>query len=215
MVRNRFSGAALLCAVLAAQPACAALVHFSDQASFRAAMSYTVTDQFADLAAGSLLAPPLVRGSGAASYRASAVDLAGLGPGQGAEALYVLDSDSASSGNWLGTNFASSALLFSGFGGAVHGIGGSFFGTEFDGMAVNGPLILHTVDAAGGVFDFTFNGGFAGFASDAALVSLTVTSSLPTFATAAALEAGVVPESGMPLLLAAGAGALLLARRRS
>lgn len=212
--------ATLLAALmLAGAGAQAAVVVFTDRSAFQAAMDHTGTDQFTDLAGSGLLPGPVQRSAGALGYQASAVDLAGYGPGQGVDGLYTLDG---SGGNtWLSTNFAGdiAGLRFSGFGAGTRGIGGFFFGTDFDGALATG-LLNFTLEDQSGIFNYAWSGSpssFLAFASDSAVLSLTISAAhgqQGLFATASALEIGVVPEPGVPALLSIAAMAMLLARRR-
>lgn len=204
--------------LLSAFGAQAAIMVYTDRTAYQAAMSHTVVDQFGDLAGAGLLAGPIQRTTGAASYEAGAIDLGGYGPGQGADALYSLEGSGGDT--WLSTNFATSALQFSAFGSGTRGVGGYFFGTDVDGAQLGGILNFVLQDA-GGVFNYAWSSGgpdsFLAFASDSAVLSMTITAEQgqqALFATAQTLEIGIVPEPGSVALLSIAGLAILLARRR-
>lgn len=204
--------------LLSASGAQAAILVYTDRAAYQAAMSHTVVDQFGDLSGAGLLPGPVQRTTGGASYAAGAVDLAGYGPDEGADALYSLEG--AGGDTWLSTNFATSALQFGDFGPRTRGLGGYFFGTDVDGALLAG-ILNFAVQDAGGIFNYAWSSGgpdsFLAFASDSAMLSMTITAEQgqqPLFATAHALEIGIVPEPGSAALLSIAGLAMLLARRR-
>ncbi len=205
-----------------ANHASAAVMVYTDRASYLAATSQSASDVFADLAPGSGQPGPLARSAGSYGYQASAVDTRNLGPGQAGDYVYAVDNGAG--GSALSTNFASSYLRFDGFGTPVNAIGGAFFATDFFGGPLNTPLTFQLTDASG-TFDYVFGGGtpggFLAFVSDSVLASLTVVSDqslVDQFVTVGELSLGLaapaeVPEPGSMLLLGLGALALAGSRR--
>lgn len=202
----------------AAAPASAAVVTYSNQAAFTAAVFQPVVGTFGDLAQGALPGPLARTG-----YQANVRDNLGLNGQDGAEDFFVLDNGAG--GNWLSTNFAANTLVFSNFAPNVRAIGGSFFSTGIDGAVLAGQTLLLSLTDASGTFDFVLNGlnssSFRGFTSDSAIVSLSLTGIQGrdfNFATAGSLILAEVPEPGNLALfmLAALCGlAVRLSVRRS
>ena len=214
-LRTRIS-VALLGAMfsLTAGSASAAVIVYTDQDAFRAAVNYVSTDHLDGLTGG------LLAGSYAgAGYLARAVDPLGYPADEHADALFGVDNGAG--GNWLGTNFATSVLSLDGLGANVAAIGGFFFGTDTDGARAPGALTL-TVRDASGLFGYVFDpaaaGGFIGFGSDSAIEALSLVAqqgATPLYATIGQLDLGVVPEPGPLALLGVAALALAASRRRA
>ena len=217
----RLTQLAAVCAVTlacVASQASAAVMVFTDRASYQASIGMTASDSFAALPSGAVIPGPLARSAGGYAYQASVIDTAGLGPDQGATDFF--GADNGAGGTWLSTNFATSFMQFGGFSAPVRGVGGTFFSTDFFGVVTGAALTFRLVDASG-TFEFVQAGGapdgFLAFISDSLIESFSVVSDqtqVDQFATAASLELGVIPEPGSMVLLGLGALALVGARRK-
>jgi hypothetical protein len=190
--------------VLATGSAQAALTVYTDRASFEVASAAAAVDTFDDLRAA-FIPSPLLRSAGSFGYRVSAVgDFLPLASGPG-EA-------------WL-TTISLVPVTLGSFSGGVTAAGGNFFATSFDGAVLDRSVTVLATDA-GGTLSQTFTGaapgGFIGFVSDQALVSLVISVAGPgAYVTLNDVALAAVPEPAPAFALLAG-GALLLAlgRRR-
>lgn len=212
------AAAALLAAATATQ---AALVVYTDPASFAAAIQAPGLDDFDALPAGEAIATPLDRTAGAYAYRIAVdPDTSFVGDGSPVPPGLVLAAGSAAD-RWLSTNASADTLRFFQLSGA-RAIGGQFFGTDLDGLAASGTTIdLLATDAQGSQslrLTGATPGSFVGFVSDTALVSLSVLASQaagPVWVTANNLQlAAAVPEPQAGLLLLAGLAVLGAVTRR-
>lgn len=156
-------------AMVSAVSAQAAIVVYTDEASFLAAITAPATDGFEDL---SLLNPtpaPLTRSVGSYGYTASIAD-----------DFYASGTDAD---RWLSTNIATETILFDSFTGGVSAIGGFFFGSSADFSYVPGATLNFSVSDGSSVLltslaDATTN-SFLGFVSTGLLGSLAVTTVQP------------------------------------
>lgn len=191
---------------------------FTDFSSFVSAMGPYGADDFDDL--GPVLSAPISRVAGVYSYEAAATS-------EPLNFLFSLEATPGSSDLWLSEETAGTGILFSGFGSAVRGIGGFFFGTDFGGTAVDAPVYLRAEDVHGTVYTATLNQAsptsFFGLLFDHQVATLFVSMSNPgvDYATVNDLVlaegATRVPEPASLLLLVSGATLLLhsVRRRRS
>jgi len=204
------AAAGLLTASAAPQ---AALVVYTTQASFLAAVSSPGVDTFTGLSITDATASPMLRSAGSYSYTAtSTTSFYGAG---------------SVSNPWLSTNSATDAITFSGFSSGVNAIGGLFFGSDISGLFANGTVVLTAVDSLGATSTQTITGAtlssFLGFQSTGTITSLAVSSVSPNSTvwptvdnlTLATSAVAAVPEPGTWALMLGGIGVLWhLARRR-
>lgn len=217
-LRRAVSVATALVVTAAALPTVAsAQTTFADFTSFLAAVGPYGLDTFDDL--DPITSGPTDRTAGGYGYQIAAA----------AAPLNMLFSLEATPGNtdlWISEETGGTGITFSGFGSAVRGIGGFFFGTDFGGAAIDAPVILRAEDVHGNFVETTLNqaspNSFFGVLFDHQLATLSVRmrDSDITFATANDLVlaegATRVPEPASLLLVAPGAALLLMreARRR-
>ncbi len=188
---------------------------YSSLSSFTAALSTTGTDSFDDMPQQTFTPTPIVRAAGGFGYTASAASgFFSVGP--------VGDV-------WLSTGNFDEIITFNNFLPTVRGIGGFFFGTDFDGAFVPGQRISLVATDANGVNTVslisTTTSMFFGFISAGAISSLTVTAPQPDLETfnfptvnnlvlGSGLPSTSVPEPRSFALVAAGLAAVLLLSRR-
>ena len=195
----------------AASASQAAFVTFNSLAAFNAATITQGTDTFNNLAIASTPSP-LLRSAGAFGYRASVT-----GPFSG---LFFPAGTAADV--WLSTNSAPDSVVFDLFGANVKAIGGLFFGSNILGDFAAGNILLEAFDSSGSVSTTLINPStstFFGFATNATLLSLRVTSAPAAGAmlwpTINDLRLGTVPTPGTMALVALALLAAAGVRRRT
>lgn len=182
----------------------AQLTLYTSQASFNAATSGPVVDNFDDLSL-ILYSSPQGRTAGAYSYSVSATGgLYGAGTGGG-------DA-------WMSTNNAAVTMTFDTFSPGVLAIGGFFFTSNISGAFAAGDITVVATDGSGNLSHTVINSAttsFVGFTSLTGITSLTVTAVQPAggfiWATVNDLTFAV-PAPGAAAVL--GLGGLAMARRR-
>jgi len=200
-----------------ALPSTAAVVVYTDQASYESALGASIaSDSFNDLALGDALAGPLARQAGSTGYMARAVPLV---PDLGAEDFYPV---SPGSNTALSSNFANATMVFDQF--SVRGLSGQFFSSVLGGVLQAGSLNLVLVDQDGS-FNYNLASGiapsFLGFISNGNISALSLSADQPVgdFSYAAVDDLGLsvtspVPEPTAASLTLLGLGLLLVAKRR-
>jgi hypothetical protein len=193
--------AAMLAFVSATAPARADITVYTDQAAFLAAVTSAGVDTYDDLDLQSY-PDTLDRSAGAYDYQVYSLNaLFGVGmPGD----------------HWLSNAVHSAPIVFSNFSGGVHAFGGNFFNTDYDGIPMDGNVVLTAID--GTALTFTLEGAtrssFLGFVSSTPLSSVVLgTDGNPDWATADNVVLAV-PEPATSAMLLAGIGLLGVAVRR-
>ena len=193
---------ALLCTAAASQ---AAIFSVTSRTTFEA-LGASATDSFPDLIINTDLGVnSLARTVGSFSYTASTESSFFVVPVAGAIALSV--------GNYTDT------ITFSGFGNAVFGFGGNFYGTNIMGELRSGALTAVAYDINGLSLSSAVAGNstsaFTGFRSDVALDRVVISVTAPNsdvYVTAD--NVSLVPEPSSSLLMLGGGVMLLLGARR-
>jgi hypothetical protein len=212
-LRRAVSVATALVVTAAALPtAASAQTTFTDFASFLTAVGPYGIDTFDDL--DPITSGPADRTAGSYGYQMAAA-AAPL------NMLFSLEATPGSTDLWLSEETGGTGITFSGFGSAVRGIGGFFFGTDFGGTAVHAPLLLRAEDVQGHVYETILlsaaPSAFFGVVFNHQLATLRLSLSNPDFDFATVNDlvlaegATSVPEPASVLLLAPGA--MLLWRR--
>ncbi len=126
-------------------------------------------------------------------------------------------------GNALSTNNAADAISFSFTSGNVTAVGGYFFPTNLSEQWINGSIVLNLSDGTNYTLVDPGTQGFVGFITSGGVLITSLTVDAPNIAANAwptvddfivgAAAGGEVPEPSTFVLLALGAGALLLGRR--
>ena len=203
-----------------AVPAAAAVVFYTDQAAYEAALGTSVaSDNFSDLTPDAALAGPLARFAGGSGYRARAVLAL---PDPGAEDFFPI----APGGNTaLSSNFSTASMVFDQFSQSVRGISGQFFSSDEFGSLLAGTLDLVLFDQDGG-FNYSLASGsapsFLGFISNGSFSGFSLVALQPTdgsFRYAAVDDLGLaarqaVPEPGAASLSLLALGLMLLVAKR-
>ena len=203
-----------------AVPAAAAVVVFTSQAAYEAALGTSVaSDNFSDLTPDAVLAGPLARFAGGSGYRARAVLAL---PDPGAEDFFPI----APGGNTaLSSNFSTASMVFDQFSQSVRGISGQFFSSNEFGSLLAGTLDLVLFDQDGG-FNYSLTSGsapsFLGFISNGSFSSFSLSAVQPSggsFRFAAVDDLGLaarqaVPEPGAASLSLLALGLMLLVGKR-
>lgn len=145
-----------------------AIVVFTSQAAFNAAILSPGVDDFYGLNTTAATPGPLNRFAGPYSYTASSTDVF-YGAGTAANPS-------------LSTGRATSTITFRNFASGVVGLGGNFFGTNFAGAFAPGSVTLTATDGSGSVtqtiaFPQVFE--FLGFVSTGPLTSVTLSAVQP------------------------------------
>jgi hypothetical protein len=203
-----------------AVPASAAVVVYTSQAAYEAALGTSVaSDNFSDLTPDAALAGPLARLAGGSGYRARAVLAL---PDPGAEDFFPI----APGGNTaLSSNFSTASMVFDQFSQSVRGISGQFFSSDEFGSLLAGTLNLVLFDQDGG-FNYSLTSGiapsFLGFISNGSFSGFSLVALQPTdgsFRFAAVDDLGLaarqaVPEPGAASLSLLALGLMLLVAKR-
>jgi PEP-CTERM motif len=197
----------------------AALTVYTDRASFLAALSAPGVDSFDDLPLDADIGDPLDRTAGAYAYSA-----ASFGAAAGLVAL------GTTPGAWLSTRSSFADLMLSGISPGVRAIGGYFFATDESGAPTTDQAVTVSASAAGKsasdpgesamqVVLKPSTTSFVGFVSTGQFTSLQASAGNNDnyFVTANDITMGTVtavPEPETSALFLAGAGLLVVARRR-
>jgi hypothetical protein len=204
--------AAIAIALVLSSAASAAITVYTSQAAFDAATSNQGIDTFTGLTITSPTPSPITRTAGVYGYTASASSSSFFGAGTTADP-------------WLSTNRAVASITFDAFTPGVQAVGGNFFGSDINGVFLQGSISLTATDTSGAVSQTIVDAtttSFLGFVSTGAMSSLTVasvqpgTGSLwPTVDNLTLAIASPVPEAENYAMLLAGLSMVgLVARRR-
>jgi hypothetical protein len=143
----------------------AAFTVYTSQAAFLAAVAAPATDNYNDLALGSVPGP-LIRAAAPYGYTANTTSPDFFIIGTAADA-------------WLSTDVSDDTITFNAIPASVRGIGGRFFVTDFEGAVAAGQTVtLVATDGDGTSTQQIVNAtqtSFLGFVSTGPLTSLTVT----------------------------------------
>ena len=186
---------------------------YTTQSAFLAAVGTTGVDTFDNFSNTGTTASPINRPAGVFSYTAAVSTTSFFGAGSGSD-------------HWLSTNTATDTITFTNFSAGVRGVGGLFFGSDFNGLFQAGNVTLTATDASG-TSTFTITSAtvssFLGFVSTGPLTSVTISAVQPAGGTlwptvnnltlASAATAGV-PEPATWAMLFLGFGGMGYTLRR-
>jgi len=155
-------------ALAAPQSASAAIVTYTNQAAFLAALSSSGTDNFNSMPL-TFTGSPITRGAGSFGYTATAAN--GFFPA------------GTFSDVWLSLNTATDPIVISGFTGGVYSLGGLFFGSDINGGYQSGNVtvsVLSGSTSASQTIVAATTSSFLGFISDSPLTSARVATVQPS-----------------------------------
>lgn len=193
------------------QGASAAIVTYTDQTAFLAAIAAPGTDTFNDLGLA-FASGPLNRSAGGYGYTTQVSG--GFTP-----AGTLADP-------WLSATDVNVPIAFTGFTGGVYGVGGFFFTVDVAGLASSGDITLNLDSGAlslSRTITGSGTGSFFGFVSDDPLSQLTVSAVAPTSGylwpainnlTLGGAAVAAVPEPATWALMIAGLGVIAAGLRR-
>ncbi len=143
----------------------AALVPYSSQAAFQAAVTSSGVDSFDDLSTSTSTSSPLSRSAGSFAYQATASTQGFFGAGAAPDV-------------WLAIDQFDDTITFDGFAAGVNAIGGLFFGSDLFGQLLQDESILLEATDGDGTLSVTLTNtdtqSFYGFVSDGPLLSFRV-----------------------------------------
>lgn len=187
---------------------------YTSAASFAAATSAPGVDTYTGFSITGTTSSPINRTAGAYSYTAAASTSTFFGAGTTANP-------------WLSTNLATDSVTFSGFSSGVNAVGGNFFGSDINGLFLQGNISLTATDSTGSTTFLLTNAqttSFLGFVSAGSISSLVVSAvqgtsplwpTIDNLTLAKAATVVAVPEPETYALMIAGLGVLgFVARRR-